>query len=109
MQGAASPCVEGIDGLFACRGTVTGCNATSRLVPAEVAAEPTDYLRETEDRSCWRRLAVVGQEPFMNSSVAVSVMGRKYLEVFGASPTPSFNDYVAAGREPDRLAALGYR
>lgn len=45
----------------------------------------------------------------MNSSVAVSVMGRKYLEVFGASPTPSFNDYVATGREPDRLAALGYR
>ena len=45
----------------------------------------------------------------MNSSVAVSVMGRKYLEVFGASPAPSFRDYLASGREPDRLAGLGYR
>jgi hypothetical protein len=45
----------------------------------------------------------------MNSNVAVSVMGRKYLEVFGASPVPSFSDYVATGREPDRLAGLGYR
>lgn len=45
----------------------------------------------------------------MNSSVAVSVMGRKYLEVFGASPAPSFSEYVTTGREPDRLAGLGYR
>jgi hypothetical protein len=36
-------------------------------------------------------------------------MGRRYLEVFGASPLPSFGEYVAAGREPDRLAGLGYR
>jgi len=45
----------------------------------------------------------------MNASLAASVMGRKYREVFGAVPPPSFSDYVAAGREPDRLAALGYR
>ena len=45
----------------------------------------------------------------MDSSTAVSVLGRKYLEAFGASPRPSFNEYFAAGREPDRLAALGYR
>jgi hypothetical protein len=45
----------------------------------------------------------------MHSSVAASVMGRKYLEAFGASPVPSFSQYCAAGREPDRLAALGYR
>lgn len=45
----------------------------------------------------------------MDSSAAVSVVGRKYLEAFGASPAPSFASYVAAGREPDRLAALGYR
>jgi hypothetical protein len=45
----------------------------------------------------------------MDSSTAVSVVGRKYLEVFGASPRPSFNEYFAAGREPDRLAGLGYR
>lgn len=45
----------------------------------------------------------------MNSSVAASVIGRKYREAFGASPSPSFSQYVATGREPDRLAALGYR
>ena len=45
----------------------------------------------------------------MNSRAAVSVMGRKYLEVFGASPLPTFNEYLATGREPDRLAGLGYR
>jgi len=45
----------------------------------------------------------------MQSSVAVAVMGRKYLEAFGASPVPVFSQYFAAGREPDRLAALGYR
>lgn len=45
----------------------------------------------------------------MSSSAVVSVLGRKYLEAFGASPQLSFNAYVSAGREPDRLAALGYR
>jgi hypothetical protein len=45
----------------------------------------------------------------MSSSVAVSVIGRKYLELFGASPTPTFGEYLAGGREPDSLAALGYR
>jgi hypothetical protein len=45
----------------------------------------------------------------MNPSVALSVVGRKYLEVFGASPAPSFSEYLAGGREPDSLAALGYR
>jgi len=45
----------------------------------------------------------------MHSKVAVSLVGRKYREVFGASPAPSFSDYMAGGREPDSLAALGYR
>ena len=45
----------------------------------------------------------------MQSSVAVAVMGGKYLEAFGASPVPVFSQYFAAGREPDRLAALGHR
>jgi hypothetical protein len=36
-------------------------------------------------------------------------MGRKYFEVFGASPTASFSEYLATGREPDQLAGLGYR
>jgi len=45
----------------------------------------------------------------MNSSVAVPLIGRKYREAFGAAPSPSFAAYAAAGREPDRLAALGYR
>jgi hypothetical protein len=45
----------------------------------------------------------------MNSNVAVSVMSRKYLELFGAAPSPTFCEYLTGGREPDSLAWLGYR
>ncbi len=45
----------------------------------------------------------------MDASVAAVVIGRRYRAAFGTSPEPSFGDYMVAGREPDRLAALGYR
>jgi Thermostable hemolysin len=45
----------------------------------------------------------------MSEAVSRSLIQRRYQEVFGAAPTPSFATYMTAGHDRHCGAALGYR
>jgi hypothetical protein len=45
----------------------------------------------------------------MDSSVAATVIGRRYRQTFGTIPPLVYREYLATGRIPDSLAALGFR